>query len=362
MNPALNPALDSARALSVAPMMEWTDRWCRRFHRVLSRRALLFTEMVTDHALTRGDPERLIGWSPEHEGAVALQLGGSDAARLATAARIGADFGYPEINLNVGCPSDRVQEGRFGACLMREPDLVADCVAAIGAASAAPVTVKCRIGVDDQDPREVLPAFVETVAAAGCRVFYVHARKAWLSGLSPKDNRSVPPLDYGLVRALKRARPDLQIILNGGLTTLAQAEAARRAPQVGEAEADEADLDGVMLGRAAYQTPALLGDVDADVFGEAGRVSPHDAIEPMRALIGDGLAAQVRLHAMTRHMLGLFAGQPGARAWRRILSQEGVRPGAGLEVLNAAYAAVAERRLQAQIHDEDAARDAAAPV
>ncbi len=312
---------------SVAPMMEWTDRHCRSFHRVLSEHARLYTEMVTADAVVRGDPERLIGFSGD-EHPVALQLGGSEPDVLAEASRIGADFGYDEINLNCGCPSDRVQSGAFGACLMREPERVADCVAAMQAASGVPVTVKCRIGVDDDDPEARLFGFVETVAAAGCGVFIVHARKAWLKGLSPKENRSIPPLDYDLVARLKAARPDLVISLNGGLETLAAAEAQL------------SRFDGVMLGRAAYHTPGLLGEVDNRLFGSDRIVTAQEAIERYRPYLARALEQGTPLHAMTRHMLGLFHGQPGARGWRRVLSSDAVRSGAGLEVLDRALECV----------------------
>jgi tRNA-dihydrouridine synthase A len=312
---------------AIAPMMDWTDRHCRNFHRVLTKRALLFTEMVVADAVIRGDREKLLGFEPE-EHPVALQIGGSDPAKLAEAARIGAEFGYDEINLNCGCPSDRVQSGAFGACLMREPERVAECVTAMRAVVDVPVTVKCRIGVDDDDPEERLFGFVETVAAAGCEVFTVHARKAWLKGLSPKENRDVPPLDYGLVECLKLARPDLTVILNGGIATL---EAAR---------AHLEWADGVMLGRAAYQTPALLGGVDAEVFRDGPCVSPVEAVERYRPYIARELARGTRLHAITRHMLGLFHGAPGARGWRQVLSGEAVKPGAGMEVIDAALSRV----------------------
>jgi tRNA-dihydrouridine synthase A len=309
-------------------MMDWTDRHCRAFHRTLSGRALLYTEMVTAQAVERGDRARLIGFDAV-ERPVALQLGGSDPALLAEAARIGEDFGYDEINLNVGCPSDRVQSGRFGACLMREPDLVADCMAAIRAAVRVPATVKCRIGVDDQDPEESLFTLVDRCAGVGIETFIVHARKAWLEGLSPKENRDIPPLDYGLVRRLKAERPGLTVVLNGGIADLDQAMA-------------HLDwTDGVMLGRAAYHTPALLGAVDARVFGEAGTTDPFQAVDRYRPYLAARLAEGVPLYAMVRHMLGLFAGAPGARTWRRVLTVEGVKAGAGIEVLDRALEAVA---------------------
>lgn len=317
-------------------MMDWTDRHCRVLHRGLTRRALLYTEMLTAEAILRGDRQHLLGFDPiEHP--VALQLGGSDPAKLAEAARIGEDFGYDEINLNVGCPSDRVQSGRFGACLMREPHLVADCMAAMAAVVRVPVTVKCRIGVDDQDPEDSLFTLVDACAAAGVRAFTVHARKAWLQGLSPKENRDIPPLDYGLVRRLKGQRPNLSISLNGGIVSI-----------------DAALLhlewaDGVMLGRAAYHTPDLLGDVDARIFGEGEGATPFDAVDRFRPYLARELSSGTPLVAMTRHMLGLFSGRPGARAWRRALTVEGVRPGAGLEVIDRALEAIqeaAERKLE----------------
>jgi tRNA-dihydrouridine synthase A len=311
----------------VAPLMDWTDRHCRVLHRMLSGRARLYTEMLTTGAILHGDRSRLLAFSPvEHP--VALQLGGSEPADLVQAARIGEAEGYDEINLNVGCPSDRVQSGRFGACLMREPELVAECVAAMAAAVRIPVTVKCRIGVDDQDPEESLFRLVDLSAQAGVTLFAVHARKALLKGLSPKENRDIPPLNYPLVWRLKRERPDLTIVINGGIGSL------------DEAETHLQHVDGVMLGRAAYQTPGLLGEVDARLFGAAETVDPLEAVEAYRAYVAGELAAGVHLAGMTRHMLGLFHGQPGARAWRRILTVEGVKPGAGLEVIDRALEAV----------------------
>jgi tRNA-dihydrouridine synthase A len=312
----------------IAPMMDWSDRHCRAFHRTLSRRALVYTEMVTAQAVVRGDRNKLIGFDAcEHP--VALQLGGSDPALLAEAARIGEDFGYDEINLNVGCPSDRVQSGRFGACLMREPHLVAACMAAMGAAVQVPVTVKCRLGVDEQDPEDSLFTLVDLCAAAGVKTFVVHARKAWLEGLSPKENRDIPPLDYDIVRRLKNARPHLAIVLNGGLADLDQA--LRHLEWA----------DGVMMGRAAYHTPGLLGAVDARVFGEGRLVTGADALARYRPYLLARLEEGVSFYSMGRHMLGLFAGTPGARSWRRILTVEGVKAGAGLEVLDRALDAVA---------------------
>ncbi|NBB17630.1 tRNA dihydrouridine(20/20a) synthase DusA [Caulobacter sp. SLTY] len=324
-----------AHRFSVAPMMDWTDRHCRALHRVLSGRALLYTEMVTTGAVLHGDREKLLGYDPaEHP--VALQLGGSDPDDLAASARIGADLGYDEINLNVGCPSDRVQSGRFGACLMREPELVADCMAAMKAAVDVPVTVKCRIGVDDQEPTESLFRLVDLSSAAGVTTFIVHARKAWLKGLSPKENRDIPPLDYPLVYRLKRERPDLTIVINGGVASLE------------EAEAHLEQVDGVMMGRAAYHEAGLLGEVDRRLFGEAvGDVSPFAAVERYRPYLLARLAEGVHLPAMARHMLGLFHGRPGARAWRRILTVEGVKPGAGIEVVDRALDAVSVGRVAA---------------
>jgi tRNA-dihydrouridine synthase A len=315
------PTVARGKVFAVAPMMDWTDRHCRVFHRQLTRHALLYTEMVTAQAIRHGDRERLLGFDPS-EPPVALQLGGSDPAMLAEAARIGEDHGYYEINLNVGCPSDRVQEGRFGACLMAEPDLVADCVAAMRAAVKVPVTVKCRIGIDDQDEREALDKFVETVAATGCNTFIVHARKAWLKGLSPKENREIPPLNYARVHQLKASLPHLRIILNGGLASL------------GQAKAEMGELDGVMLGRAAYHTPWELADVDG-VFFHAPNPCSHRAraVLAMFPYIEQQLAKGVGLSKITRHMLGLFHGQPGGRHWRQIISGQSHLVGAGTEVL-----------------------------
>ncbi len=325
----------ASHRLSVAPMMDWTDRHCRAFHRTLTRRALLYTEMVTTGAVLYGPRDRLLGFSAvEHP--VALQLGGSEPAALAASARIGADLGYDEINLNVGCPSDRVQSGRFGACLMLEPALVAEGMAAMIAAVDVPVTLKCRIGVDDQDPEAALFTLVDLCAQAGVRTVVVHARKAWLKGLSPKQNRDVPPLDYGLVRRLKAERPDLTVVLNGGVESL------------DEVEAHLADLDGVMLGRAAYHDPGLLGQVDRRIFGESsGDISAAEAVEAYLPYVREQLAAGVHLAAMTRHMLGLFHGQPGARTWRRIMTVEGAKSGAGVEVIERALDAIRNPRAEA---------------
>jgi tRNA-dihydrouridine synthase A len=314
---------------SVAPMMDWTDRHCRSFHRRLSSRARLYTEMVTADAVIHGPRARLLGFDPaEHP--VALQLGGAEPEKLATAARIGADFGYDEINLNCGCPSDRVQDGRFGARLMREPKLVGECVAAMRAAVSIPVTVKCRIGVDEQTPREALFALAEAIVSAGVAGVVVHARKAWLKGLSPKENRTVPPLDYALVHDLKRAFPDLPIALNGGLSDLDAAEAAL------------GPLDGVMLGRAAYQNPELLLGVDPRLFGTpAPHADVFSALAAFEPYIARHLEAGGRLHDVTRHMLGLFAGRPGARLYRQCLATEAMQRDAGLPTLSKAVGFVA---------------------
>jgi len=307
-------------------MMEWTDRHCRMFHRQLSSRARLYTEMVTAPAAIRGNREILLGFDPaEHP--VALQLGGSEPSALTEAAKIGADFGYDEINLNVGCPSDRVQSGKFGACLMLEPDLVADCVAAMGAAVRVPVTVKCRIGVDDQDPEVALRTLIAKCKAAGTTIFVVHARKALLEGLSPRQNRAVPPLDYDLVYAVKRENPDLTIVLNGGITSLDMAEECLK------------HVDGVMLGRLAYQSPALLAEVDARFFGGAER-SVDAAVEAFVAYVETKRAEGVPLHAMTRHILGVFHGHHGARQFRRYLSENAPRFEADVDVLREAIARV----------------------
>jgi len=323
----------TAARFSVAPMMDWTDRHCRYLHRLMSKNALLYTEMVTSPAIVCGDAQRLLRFDPaEHP--VAVQLGGSDPAELATATHICCDVGYDEVNLNVGCPSDRVQSGSFGAVLMERPELVADCVAAMIDVSCVPVTVKCRIGVDEQDPQQVLPAFIETVHAAGVTRFTIHARKAWLQGLSPKQNRDVPPLDYDLVLQIKRDFPDLHISVNGGVTTLAQARAFL-----------DAGLDGVMIGRAAYHTPdqILLG-VDTEIFGATDRKTTRQVIDEMRPYIERHLGEGGRLSQITRHMLGLFHGRPGARGWRRTLSEGAPVDGAGLEVLDAALACVQDQR------------------
>ena len=304
--------------------MDWTDRHCRAFHRVLTKQALLYTEMAVDQAIIHGDRNYIIGFDPaEHP--VAIQLGGSDPETLSEASKIAAEFGYAEINLNVGCPSDRVQSGRFGACLMREPALVRDCLIAMREAVSVPVTVKHRLGVDDQDPTQTLFEFVETVRQSGVTRFTVHARKAWLNGLSPKENRDVPPLDYALVHRLKAEHPDLHISLNGGLETLDHGLENRN------------DLDGLMFGRAAYHTPWMLGDVDRRVFGQPNPVGSRvEAVEAYRPYIEQQLAQGLRLHSITRHILGLFSGCAGARKWRQILSSQATQAGAGWDVVERA--------------------------
>ncbi|MGF7161125.1 tRNA-dihydrouridine synthase A [Rhodoligotrophos appendicifer] len=322
---------DHSHRFSVAPMMDWTDRHDRVFLRQISRHALLYTEMVTAQAVLRGDRARLLGFdAAEHP--VALQLGGSEPALLAEAARIGADMGYDEINLNCGCPSDRVQSGRFGACLMAEPELVGECVAAMQAVVSVPVTVKCRIGIDDQDEAEALARFVSRVASAGIRHFIIHARKAWLKGLSPKENRDIPPLNYPLVHQLKQDNPHLLISINGGIASLEEAAA----------QLDR--VDGVMMGRAAYQTPYVLADVDRRIFGDPTPApSRGRVVERMLPYIDRQLAQGVPLNAITRHMLGLYNGLPGAHAWRRHLSENAHREGAGVKVVEHALERVKDR-------------------
>ena len=320
-----------ANRFCVAPMMDWTDRHCRFFHRLLTRRALLYTEMVTSAAVLHGDRARLIGFDPfEHP--VAIQLGGSQPRALATCARIAEDFGYDEVNLNVGCPSDRVQEGRFGACLMAEPALVGDCVAAMKAAMRVPVTVKCRLGVDDQDPEAALDAMAQAVTAAGVDTLIVHARKAWLQGLSPRQNREVPPLDHTRVYRLKRSHPHLAIVLNGGIGSV---EAATQ---------QLAHVDGVMMGRTAYQEPWRLLAVDPLLFGEpAPFASMEAAATAILPYVEREITRGVRLYAIARHLLGLFHAVPGARAFRRHLATEAVKPGADAEVLRQALSLVLDR-------------------
>jgi tRNA-dihydrouridine synthase A len=321
----------SQHRFCVAPMMDWTDRHCRVFHRLMSRRARLYTEMLTTGAIIHGDRLRLLGFdASEHP--VALQLGGSDPRDLATAAKIGEDFGYDEINLNVGCPSDRVKDGRFGACLMAEPELVAEGVAAMKRAVRVPVTVKCRIGIDDQDPELALDTLARNVVATGADALIVHARKAWLNGLSPKENRDIPPLDYDRVYRLRAAMPGVPIIINGGIADLA------------EAKAHLDHVDGVMLGRAAYHDPWRLLAVDSELFGET---PPHaamkDVFEAMVPYIESQLAQGVRLHSITRHFVGAFHAVPGARAFRRHLAENGAKAHAGVDVLRDAIAKVGER-------------------
>ncbi|WP_370402131.1 tRNA dihydrouridine(20/20a) synthase DusA [Sulfitobacter sp. JB4-11] len=331
-----NTAATQAARLSVAPMMDWTDRHCRYLHRLLSCQTLLYTEMVTAPALVRGGALHLL----EHhktEHPVALQLGGSDPAELAQAARLGSQAGYDEINLNVGCPSDRVQSGCFGAVLMEQPALVARCVAEMRAAVDVEVTVKCRIGVDDQDPEVVLPEFLAQIVAAGCTRVAIHARKAWLQGLSPKENRDIPPLDYALVMRMKEYFPNLHISINGGITSLAEAEALLAS-----------GLDGVMVGRAAYHQPAdILCQADRRIFGAGPDTSAEDAVCAMLSYIENHLVQGGKLNQITRHMLGLFAGRPGARLWRRSLSEGAAKPGAGPELVQAALNAVTAA---AQVH------------
>ncbi len=310
-------------------MMDWTDRHCRYFHRLLSPHARLYTEMVTSPALIHGDRERLLGFdAAEHP--VALQLGGSDPRELSDAARIGEQFGYDEINLNVGCPSDRVQSGRFGACLMREPELVADCFAAMRDAVSIPVTIKCRLGVDTQDENVDLQHFTETVAARGCMVFVVHARKAWLKGLSPKENRDVPPLNYERVYRLKRDFGQLTIIINGGIDKLVDVETHLE------------HTDGVMLGRTAYHEPYRLAELEHRFFGTP-LPTRESVIDKMRPYIAEHLASGGKLQHISRHLLGLFQGLPGARSWRRHLSENAHRPDAGIDVVDAALFACLER-------------------
>lgn len=317
-----------APILAVAPMMDWTDRHCRFFHRQLTRKSLLYTEMVVADAVIHGARERLLGFN-DCEHSVALQLGGSDPAKLAEAARIGEAFGYDEINLNVGCPSDRVQSGTFGACLMKTPDLVAESVAAMKGAVKIPVTVKCRIGVDDQDPEPALDALAEGVFSAGADALWVHARKAWLEGLSPKENRDIPPLDYDRVYRLKARMPNRFIGINGGVLTLDETRAHLR------------HVDGVMLGRAAYHTPAILAGADALISGEDADDFDFAAlIDAMADYADRHIASGGRLGHVTRHMVGLFHGLSGARRFRQILSTDATRPGVGSEVLRSAFAAV----------------------
>lgn len=310
-----------APRFSVAPMLDWTDKHCRYFHRLLSQHALLYTEMVTTGALIRGEHARFLEFNRE-EAPVVLQLGGSQPAELAVCAKLAEEYGYAEVNLNVGCPSDKVQNGRFGACLMAQPQLVAECIAAMQQAVSIPVTVKCRIGIDEQDSYAELQAFIRQVAAAGCKTFIVHARKAWLSGLSPKQNREIPPLRYEVVYQLKQDFPDLQIIINGGITQLTAGIAML------------AQVDGVMLGREVYHNPYCLSQVDALFYADAHAVPDrYQIVDQLLPYIEQQLSLGVRLHSITRHILGLFHGEPGARAWRRHLSEHAVKPGADCAVL-----------------------------
>jgi tRNA-dihydrouridine synthase A len=327
----VSKSISQSYRFSVAPMMDWTDRHCRVFHRVLSRRALLYSEMVTTGAVIHGDRQRLLGFHAcEHP--VALQLGGSDPRDLATAAAIGEQFGYDEINLNVGCPSDRVKDGRFGACLMAEPQLVAEGVAAMKRAVRVPVTVKCRIGIDDQDTELALDTLAHAVVDAGVDLLIVHARKAWLQGLSPKQNRDIPPLDYERVYRLKASLPRLPIVINGGIAGIAEAK-----PHLDH-------VDGVMLGRAAYQEPWRLLAVDPELFGEpAPHATMKAALEAMMPYIAEELSRGTRLHSITRHFVGAFHAVPGARAFRRHLAEQGVKPDAGLAVLREAIDRVADQ-------------------
>ncbi|SMQ61295.1 tRNA-U16,U17-dihydrouridine synthase [Devosia lucknowensis] len=331
--PDIAVPLDRARRFSVAPMIDWTDRHCRTLHRLLTRHALLFTEMITTGAVIHGGAERHLAFGA-HEGLVALQLGGSDPRELAEAIRIAAPYGYAEINLNVGCPSDRVQSGKFGACLMAEPELVAACVRAMRDATDLPVTVKCRIGIDDQDTEESLDRFADAMVAAGVAALYVHARKAWLQGLSPKENRTIPPLDYPRVHRLARRLAPLPMVINGGIEALEQAEAHLE------------HMTGVMLGRAAYHTPMMLADVDARLFGDTHAVPDLAAVMAAMADYAETeLAKGNKLNNIARHMLGLANGRPGARQFRQILSVDACRPKTGPEVFERALAAVEDRGL-----------------
>jgi tRNA-dihydrouridine synthase A len=324
LDPGLHSGAPAAHRFCVAPMMEWTDRHCRYFLRLLSPRTFLYTEMVTAEAVVYGDRERVLGFhAVEHP--VGLQLGGCDPKKLAAASRVGSALGYDEINLNIGCPSDRVQSGRFGACLMAEPELVAGCVAAMGEAAGVPVTVKCRIGIDDQDAEESLDRFIDTVARAGVRTFIVHARKAWLNGLSPKENRDVPPLDYARVWRLKERRPELEVVINGGIAT------------IGEARAQLDHVDGVMLGRAAYADPYILAEAERLLLGSSEPLpSRLDVLGRFVPYVEEQLVRGTRLNAMTRHILGLFHGQPRARAFRRHLAENAHVDGTAVEVLERA--------------------------
>ncbi|MDG1273655.1 MAG: tRNA dihydrouridine(20/20a) synthase DusA [Alphaproteobacteria bacterium] len=317
--------LKQSHLFCIAPMMDWTDRHDRYFLRLITKHARLYTEMLTAQAILFGDRKRLLSFhTSEHP--LALQIGGSDPLEMAECARIAESWGYDEVNINVGCPSDRVQAGRFGACLMKEQDLVAKCIEGMKKAVSIPITVKCRIGVDDQNPNDVLPKFISCVAGAGCDIFIIHARKAMLSGLSPADNRDIPPLDYPLVHNTKKINPDLKIILNGGLKS------------IDEAQEQLFKVDGVMLGRAAYQTPWILSKVDSEIFSDVTRsVSRLAIIDGMIDYIDRRMMEGVPLKSITRHMMGLFHGEPGARSWRRALSEEARLPDADSELLRKAY-------------------------
>ncbi len=336
MTSAKLPAVAHGKVFAVAPMMDWTDRHCRVFHRVLSRHAVLYSEMVTARAIKHGNRAKLLDFDAREQ-PVVLQLGGSEPAVLAEAAKIGEEWGYREINLNCGCPSDRVQGGHFGACLMATPQLVADCVAAMRAAVRIPVTVKCRIGIDDQDEDADLQKFIEVVSASGCTHFIIHARKAWLQGLSPKENREIPPLNYDRVHRLKATQPGLHISLNGGIASVAE----------GISHLDK--LDGIMLGRVAYHVPWELTQVDPFFAGHAAPVlTRREAVEAMLPYVDNYVSVGGPLHHITRHMLGLFHGQPGGRIWRQVLTIDGQKHGAGVEVLLNALAAVEEQAARLQ--------------
>ncbi|NRG18327.1 tRNA dihydrouridine(20/20a) synthase DusA [Rhizobiales bacterium] len=334
---------NNEKVFAVAPMMEWTDRHCRVFHRQLSRHTLLYTEMVAAAAVIHGDREKLLGYSAaEHP--LACQLGGSDPKELGEAAKIVRDFGYDEVNLNVGCPSDRVQSGRFGACLMREPELVGELIASMKATSDISITLKCRIGVDDQDPEEALDRVADAAVSAGCDAIWVHARKAWLKGLSPKENRDIPPLDYDRVYRLKARLPDVFVGINGGIADISSAKSHLE------------HMDGVMLGRVAYHDPWVLSGVDPLLKGLPAPVSRRrEAIEAFLPYMADKLEAGVRLTNMTRHILGLFHGVPGARTWRRRLTVDAVKSGAGLDVVYAALGEIGADALDipAPLHQEE---------
>ncbi|MBN8648379.1 MAG: tRNA dihydrouridine(20/20a) synthase DusA [Caulobacterales bacterium] len=327
MNQNIKPNIDPSHRFSVAPMMEWTDKHCRVFHRILTKKSMLYTEMVVAQSILHGDLKRILAYN-EAEHPVCLQIGGSEPELLVKAAKIVEEFGYDEINLNVGCPSKRVRSGSFGACLMYEPELVGDCLQAMREAVKIPVHIKHRIGVDGHDPEEILFPFVEYLASRGTDLFVVHARKAILKGLTPKENRDIPPLNYDIVRRLKDAFPHLGIVLNGGLNTIEQSKK------------EMGNLDGVMLGRAAYKYPHLLGEVDKVFFGEDYIVTPMEAYQKYRPYIEEQLSKKVPLHAMTKHLLGLFNGYRGARTFRRVLGEEALRKGSGLDIYDKAIEAI----------------------